>query len=104
MTDMKNKKWILNNNITRNGYPLSGAYREEPYNDEDSGWRLISAGDTEVFINNPVNSFAATLAEVLTIEPELIRIIDLPVGSEIKILLNEDVVTFLNYETGKVVA
>jgi hypothetical protein len=91
--------WVLNTHITDGIYPIDGAYRVEPYTKEDSGWRLISVGDTEEYMENPMNLVTMTLDEVLAIEPSLKRIKDLPVGSEIQLIQDEHDVRFVDYDT-----
>lgn len=97
--DPRDLIWVLNTNITDGIYPIDGAYRVEPYTKEDSGWRLISVGDTKDYMDNPANLVSMTLDEVVAIEPALERIKDLPAGSEIQLIQDEDDVRFVDYNT-----
>jgi hypothetical protein len=102
MADKINERdlvWVLNTHITDGIYPIDGAYRVEPYTPEDSGWRLISVGDTREYMDNPANLVTMTLDEVVAIEPSLSLIKDLPVGTEIQLIQEEDDVRFVDYNT-----
>lgn len=101
MSNLDNdKRWLLNNNIVERLYPISGAYREEPYTVEDSGWRLISAGDTEAYMGDERNIVIYNTEEIIQFEPALKQLLELPVGSEVEILFNEDGdIEFRDYNT-----
>ena len=101
MTDLNNDKlWLLNNNIVDRLYPISGAYREEPYRAEDSGWRLVSAGDTEAYMGDEKNIVIYNTEEIIQLEPALQQLLQLPVGSEVEILFNDEGdIQFRDYNT-----
>lgn len=101
---MNDKLWIANTNITSGIYPIVNAYREEPMSKDDSGWRLISAGDTEKFLAQVKNTATLTLEEVLALEPAFDKVKDLPAGTELSVVYGETETTFLDYETQELVA
>ena len=70
---------------------LSGAgrvrwmVRNPPQAPEDSGWRFFSEFDSEEYINDPANVQVVDYNSVCAIEPAVIAVYPLPVGSDIEL-------------------
>lgn len=92
-------RWIANVNILERGYPIYGLYREEPYQEGDSGWRVISEADTPAFLDEPTNIVVLTEEEIFTLEPALETIKNLPAGTELELIQNETDVHFVDFNT-----
>lgn len=56
-------------------------YRDEPNNDEDSGWRMFSGTEPEDFTNNPNNIRLPQIGWLTCFDSTLKEIIEEPVGS-----------------------
>lgn len=96
---MSELKWIANVNITEHSHPIYGLYREEPYQENDSGWRVVSAYDTPEFVEDPNNIVVLTEEEMFVLEPALKVVKDLPPGTELELIQTETSVKFVDYNT-----
>ena len=59
--------------------------RNPPQAPEDSGWRFFSEFDSEEYINDPANVQVVDYNSVCAIEPAVIAVYPLPVGSDIEL-------------------
>ena len=64
--------------------------REEPFAPQDSGWRILSDRDTDEYLADPANMTVVDFNEICDIEPACIGIYDLPVGSDIQLVVEPD--------------
>lgn len=64
--------------------------RETPIAPQDSGWRVLSDRDTDEFLSDPANMTMVDFNELCDIEPACIGIYDLPVGSDIQLVVEPD--------------
>ena len=67
----------------------------------DNGWRIFSVLDTSEYLADPSNFQIVSFNDVCTIEPALIGIYDLPVGSDLQIV-DEDRIQIAETATGRV--
>ena len=49
---------IVSNLITQGGLPVGFMYRDEPIDEEDSGWRFLSGTESEEYLDEDINSKA----------------------------------------------
>ena len=74
--------------ITRSLYEgtskLKWIFREEPANPTDNGWRALGDTDTEEYINIPENNFVVDFDRLVEIEPAVLAIYDMPIGTDLE--------------------
>ena len=74
--------------ITRSLYEgtskLKWIFREEPVNPADNGWRALGDTDTEEYINIPENNLVVDFDRLVEIEPAVLAIYDMPVGTDLE--------------------
>jgi hypothetical protein len=75
---------ICSNKITIDGEPVGFMYREEPVDDEDSGWRFLAGTESQEFADDPDNSKIVGVNTVANIDPSIIPYIKMPVGTELE--------------------
>ena len=89
--------------ITRSLYEgtskLKWIFREEGVNPADNGRRAIGDTDTEEYINAPGNNMVVDSDRLVEIEPAVLAIYDMPVGTELEFDSQRKV--FINSNTGK---
>ena len=64
--------------------------REAPIAPQDSGWRVLSDRDTDEYLADPANMTVVDFNDICDIEPACIGIYDLPVGSDIQLVVEPD--------------
>ena len=64
--------------------------REAPITPQDSGWRILSDRDTDEYLADPANMTVVDFNDICDIEPACIGIYDLPVGSDIQLVVEPD--------------
>ena len=64
--------------------------RETPIALDDSGWRVLSDRDTAEYIRDSKNLFLADFNDICNLEPACIGIYDLPIGSNIQLVVESD--------------
>ncbi len=86
---------------------LSGAglvrwmVRERSSGPADNGWRIMSHVDTSDYLNDTSNWKIADFNEVCAIEPALIGIWDLKVGSDLQVVRDERGIRVVDTPTGR---
>lgn len=63
---------IVSNMITKDGLPVGFMYREEPMDEEDSGWRFLSGTESDEYLDDPANSKAISVNAVANHDPAII--------------------------------
>ena len=64
--------------------------REAPIAPQDTGWRILSDRDTDEYLADPANMTVVDFNELCALEPACIGIYDLPVGSDIHLVVEPD--------------
>ncbi len=64
--------------------------REAPIAPQDTGWRILSDRDTDEYLADPANMTVVDFNDICDIEPACIGIYDLPVGSDIQLVVESD--------------
>jgi hypothetical protein len=80
---------------------LKWMFREESVNPVDNGWRFLGIDDDEDFINDPANMVVADFNTVAEIEPAIIPIWSLPVGSDLQLVVQDGRRTVYDNATGQ---
>lgn len=73
---------ICSNKITVEGMKVGYMYREEPMDEEDSGWRFLSGTEDEEYIENPDNSKFFGVNAIANHDPAIIPYLSSPYNSE----------------------
>ena len=96
-----NKKCIITKSVYSKERKIRWLYRNEPINENDSGWEISSEFDDEEYVRNSDNLFAITIAELLEMEPMIENVIEMPVYTEI--YYDDDRKVLVNSETQEVI-
>ena len=75
---------IVSKNILDGKGRLKWCVRDEPINDVDNGWRFFSDIDTEEFLNSANNMQVVSWNSMVQIEPAILAIFELPIGSDLE--------------------
>ena len=102
MSDEKTVEFIGNAGgciVTKNLYEGKGKLkwllREESADlNVDTGWRFFSDIDDSDYINNPDNLVTCDFNTVANIEPAVLGIYGMPVGTDLQIVVKGGVITF----------
>lgn len=94
---------IVSKNILNHNGNLKWLFREESVNEVDNGWRFLSDIDTDEFINNPNNMTVCDFNTVVEIEPAVLAIYHLPVGTDLQLVVENNKRFFVDNLTGKVI-
>lgn len=98
LADMKNV--IVTRSIVERTSDVRWLYRREAEADMDSGWRVFGDKDTPEYVSLPENNIVITFAELLKIEPALMKIYDMAPGSDLRFFREEEQTYFINNTTG----
>lgn len=74
---------ICSNKITVEGMKVGFMYREDPQDDEDSGWRFLSGTEDQDYADNPDNSKIFGVNAIANHDPAIIPYLKLPIGTEL---------------------
>lgn len=72
---------IAPDTITVDGRRVGFCYRELGSNDLDSGWRFFAGDETDEYLAEAGNSAVYDVNTVANYDPEIIPLLDAPVGS-----------------------
>lgn len=78
---------------------LKWLFREEGCNPSDNGWRALGDTDTQEYIDNPDNSDVVDFDRLVEIEPAVLGIYELPVGTDLEFIPEKK--AFIDAATGK---
>lgn len=92
---------VVSNNITQKKGKLKWCVREKSVSEVDNGWRFFSEIDTEEFLGNPKNMSVWGFDTVIEIEPAVMQIYTMPVGTDIFLVDEMGVKYFADTETGE---
>lgn len=80
---------------------LKWIFRESSVNPADNGWRAIGDTDTEEYINEPRNNLVVDFDRLVEIEPAVLAIYDMPVGTDLEFCHDDTGRYFIDSNTGK---
>lgn len=108
MTDVPGRSVIPNSgaclasrNVLEGRARVRWMVREPSKAPVDNGWRIFSAIDDSQYLNTPGNLQIASFDQVCAIEPALIGIYDLPVGSDLQIVDDGQRISIVETATGR---
>ena len=92
---------IISNNILENKANIKWILREESVNELDNGWRFLSEIDTEDYLSHAENMSICDWSTIVEIEPAVLSIFNMPIGTELTIIYEDERVCFLDTITGQ---
>ena len=92
---------IITKSIYQRTSKLKWLFREESVNPSDNGWRAIGDNDTQEYIDNPENSMIVDFNTLANIEPAVLLVYDMPVGTELEFFFDDTGRYFIETNTGK---
>ena len=90
---------IITKSLADGTSKLKWIFREESVNPVDNGWRALGDTDTEEYINVPENNLVVDFDRLVEIEPAVLAIYDMPVGTDMEFDSQRKV--FIDSNTGK---
>ena len=91
---------VVSKNILTGKGNVKWCIRESSLNELDNGWRLLSDIDTDDFLSDSSNMAVCDWGTVANIEPAVIEIFNMPVGTDIMLVNENHVKKFVYTETG----
>lgn len=67
--------------VLEDGAPVGYLYREEPDNDDDSGWRFTANDESDAYMHDSANVALVSLGAVLSVDDHFIKLLDAPAGA-----------------------
>ena len=80
---------------------LKWCVRETPAAEIDTGWTFLSEIDDEEFLAKKGNLRVVTYQSIVEIEPAVLWIYQLPVGTDIQLVIEKGKRYFVDSQTGK---
>lgn len=92
---------IISKSIYQGSSKLKWLFREESVNPSDNGWRAIGDKDTQEYLDNPENSMVVDFNTLANIEPAVLSVYDMPVGTDLEFFSDDTGRYFIDTNTGK---
>jgi hypothetical protein len=75
---------VASHEVTESGKPIGYFYREEPENEDDSGWRVFSGEESQAYVDDPTNLSFYNASTIVELEPDLAPFLalDYPIAFE----------------------
>lgn len=91
---------IITKSIYEGKSKLKWLFREEGANPADCGWRAIGDTDTQEYIDNPNNLIIVDFNTLANIEPAVLAVYDMPIGTDLTFHFDENGMYFTDSNTG----
>ena len=72
---------VASDRITVDGRKVGYMYREEPDNDDDSGWRFVAGDESDEYMDDAANHGFYEVNTLCNYDPDIIPFVESPVGS-----------------------
>lgn len=92
---------VISKNILENKGKLKWCFREKEVNPLDNGWRFLSDIDTNEYLADADNMVVCDWGTVIEIEPAIMMIFDMPIGTELTLVEEDNKKYFINTQTGE---
>lgn len=76
------KMAYVSRKILDEGYKVGYMIREEPLNDNDSGWQFMAGNEDDEYLNEHNNLSLLSINEINNLDSDIFKYLDCPVGSE----------------------
>ena len=80
---------IITKSLMNGETKLRWLFREEPINNIDTGWMAFGDKDNDDYVNNPKNLAVVDLNTLVNIEPTVLNVYEMPIGTDL-IFINEN--------------
>ena len=91
---------VVSKNILDGKGIIKWCIRESFLNEFDNGWRFLSEIDTDDFLSDSSNMVVCDWGTIINIEPAIMLIFDLPIGTDITLVKEGKTKKFVYTETG----
>jgi len=81
---------LASDKITVDGLPIGYMYKEDPEEENDSGWRFLSGTETQDYINDPNNSMVFEVNTVANYDGSIIPYLKSRTGTELERIENSN--------------
>ena len=81
IVDQYLSRCFVSNRILKDGLEIGSLCRDEPENDEDSGWWITAGDESEEYLDSPESMAYVSLGTVLNLDDSIIHLLDSPVGA-----------------------
>ena len=81
---------LASDKITVEGLPVGYMYRENPEEENDSGWRFLSGTETQDYIDDPNNSMVFEVNTVANYDDSIIPYLKSRTGTELERIENSN--------------
>jgi hypothetical protein len=75
---------IVSNKIIVDGMKIGFMYREEPADNDDSGWRFLAGTENQKYLDDEANSEIIDVNTIISANPSIITYLNLPFGSDLE--------------------
>lgn len=76
-------------------------FREEPLNNIDTGWMAFGDSDNDEYVNNPKNLTVVDLNTLINIEPTILNVYEMPIGTDLIFIEEDGDKYFINAKTNE---
>lgn len=91
---------VVSKNIIEGKGNIKWCIKEQPVNELDNGWRFLADIDTDEYLSDAANMVICDWGTIVNIEPAVITIYYLPVGTDLTLKSEENKKRFINTKTG----
>lgn len=91
---------IITKSIYQGTSKLKWFFKEKSVNSSDNGWRAIGDNDTQEYLDNPENSMVVDFNTLANIEPAVLLVYDMPVGTDLEFCRDHTGKYFIDANTG----
>ena len=76
-------------------------FREEPLNNIDTGWMAFGDSDNDEYVNDPKNLTVVDLNTLINIEPTILNVYEMPIGTDLIFIEEDGEKYFINAKTNE---
>ena len=76
-------------------------FREEPLNNIDTGWMAFGDSDNDNYVNDPKNLTVVDLNTLINIEPTILNVYEMPIGTDLIFIEEDGDKYFINAKTNE---
>ena len=76
-------------------------FREEPLDNIDTGWMAFGDSDNDEYVNDPKNLSVVDLNTLINIEPTILNVYEMPVGTDLIFIEEDGEKYFINAKTNE---
>ena len=76
-------------------------FREEPLNNIDTGWMAFGDSDNDDYVNDPKNLTVVDLNTLINIEPTILNVYEMPIGTDLIFIEENGDKYFINAKTNE---